>query len=272
MKLIKCIFLSLGLSYNSFAQQFAIVHFQVDDQLVYMIQKAEPGSLLEFYSARSGGKLLFESKADEAGSLRIEQPLSFRPAFTLNRLTGNPPVGKGVVQFIEEPEFCFQHFEVKHDVAGNSVSWDLSFSKTEGYSVALERSTNGRNFLLSETIAINGRTHYSSIDHTNGFVIYRLRIVNSTKGIDYVSKEIQVGSEAFRIYPVPARDRVTIETAEGISNYSVYNSSGVKVLEAAGSKHSLSTTIDVQYLPSGTYFLEAKTKNDKEIFCKIAKQ
>lgn len=264
-----CLFICMSVS--CIAQQFGILYYQADDKLVYLVQKAVPGSMLEFYSTRSGGKLLLQTKADKDGNATVEHSRSFRPAFVLNSSTNGLPAGNGKVRFLDIPEFIMQNIEVKHDVNTNLISWDCSVARPEGYSLSLERSINGQDFLPLKQFVIDKHTHYSFRDDTIGLAVYRVRIINQAKGIDYVSKEYLHAGVLFNIYPVPFKDKINIETSCGISTYAIYNSNGLIVLKGVGSKQSV-TTIDMQQLPAGIYYLKARTNNNTEIAHKLTKQ
>ena len=64
-------------------------------------------------------------------------------------------------------------------------------------------------------------------------------------------------SDLFKIYPNPTGDFINIRTNEEIISVSVYNASGNRIINHAGSTNR----IDVQAVPSGMYLLEIRTKN-----------
>jgi hypothetical protein len=94
--------------------------------------------------------------------------------------------------------------------------------------------------------------------NANSVKLYIDHIVLLKEAYDNVNETVEA-SNSFNIYPNPANDFINIginDNHNGNFNISIYNSLGIKVLETSDE-----STINIEDLPSGMYFINVTTEN-----------
>lgn len=95
-----------------------------------------------------------------------------------------------------------------------------------------------------------------------GLIQYKLNLESlSIEDIEIIS------GEKMTIYPNPATDIIHIQYSGTIQNYEVFNSTGKKVLDG-----NILKNINITTLPSGIYFIRAKSENNKYHLGKFIKR
>jgi hypothetical protein len=277
MKYWKYIPLLLVMPGSGLAQQsnpFAAVYFKAEGKQVYQVRGAIPGTELDFYSRRDGGKHLMTVCADETGRLELKQGDSFRPAFVLNSKRKHAhTAGNGRIGFIESPEFVLDQLQVKALGTINSISWGLQCPVPEGYRLTLLRATAaGGAYEPVQQIAA-GQQQYLLTDEGGATARYRLRVSNDNRQIDYTTGIYSAGQAlALKVYPVPAINRVYLDAGLDLANYIVRNSTGTVIASGAVAQQEGQYAIDISALIPGNYILEAVDRDGKSHVAQLIRQ
>lgn len=104
-------------------------------------------------------------------------------------------------------------------------------------------------------------TFYSKIDNNTWTVTVTYEATLSTESFS---------AETIAIYPNPAQDAITVKTVESISEISIYNLLGQRVLAQKG--NGLITEVNIAGLAVGSYILKVMTKGGKASVTKVIKQ
>jgi photosystem II stability/assembly factor-like uncharacterized protein len=157
-------------------------------------------------------------------------------------------------------------FEVSK--SGNSALLQWSTATESNFShFEIERSANGKDFVTISNVKGVGNaskgSQYSFQDfqYLKGMNYYRLKMVDKDGSHNYSKAEnIDFGKlPSVKVYPIPARDRLTIEGApsSGVTNYTVTDIKGTVVLSVQAS--GASYIMQIQSLPVGTYNLNIQS-------------
>ncbi|MDA3616817.1 T9SS type A sorting domain-containing protein [Polluticaenibacter yanchengensis] len=164
---------------------------------------------------------------------------------------------------------------------GNTISWS-SVSETANKGFEVQRSTDGINFTTIAFVAskaINGNSNttiqYSYLDENPaiGENYYRVKQVdlNSNSSFSNVAKIIKglARTEGVTLYPNPAKDRVNIalNSLNGKkSTITVFNNNGksVRQISLLGTGALLNTSISLDGLANGLYFIKVETDGKTE--------
>ena len=157
-------------------------------------------------------------------------------------------------------------FSAVNDSKNNNVFWETASEIHNDY-FEIQRSDNG---VLWDSIGVvdgNGTSFESSkynyvdenVDCTTCY--YRLKQVNLDGTFEYsnvvvVKRSLTI---AFALYPNPAVETVNVSSDDEIESLSVINSLGSIVSENL-EVYSVTSKVDVQEYPAGTYFVRIKTK------------
>ena len=87
-----------------------------------------------------------------------------------------------------------------------------------------------------------------------------LKIAYPEPGLSVDSNEF----ETFKYYPNPVKNTLTVEARNSISQISIHNIVGQKVMEI--SPDSLSTSIDMNELNKGVYFVTVMINSSQKTF------
>lgn len=168
-----------------------------------------------------------------------------------------------------------------NNTLGNTISWS-SVSETANKGFEVQRSTDGINFTTIAFVAskaINGNSNttiqYSYLDENPaiGENYYRVKQVdlNSNSSFSNVAKIIKglARTEGVTLYPNPAKDRVNIalNSLNGKkSTITVFNNNGksVRQISLLGTGALLNTSINLDGLANGLYFIKVETDGKTE--------
>lgn len=139
------------------------------------------------------------------------------------------------------------------------VSW-TAVGDNAADKMELQRSTDGTTFQTIYTTASRVGTHqYTYTDEgVNGKLFYRIRMVTADGASAYsevVSVTVASGLQ-FEVYPNPVTDKVILQSSMP-GTASLFNISGRRV--GTYTLPAGKMTVDMQSLPSGTYFLQFNT-------------
>ncbi len=128
---------------------------------------------------------------------------------------------------------------------------------------SIENAKANISVLEPNTPIIIGNTYYA-VQTINGCPSSPLAVKTflNLDITDFDSKELQ-------FYPNPVQDSFTLNYPEIISEINLFNSIGQSVFFA--NPKSINPTFNINYLPVGTYFMEVKSKNKKDIIKLIKK-
>ncbi|WP_400190321.1 choice-of-anchor D domain-containing protein [Hymenobacter sp. B81] len=149
------------------------------------------------------------------------------------------------------------------------LRWTTSSEKNSAYFEVL-RSTNGREFTTVGRVEAAGNSaaprSYSLLDAqlpAAATLYYRLRQVDAdgTAALSAVVMLKPASCLAVALYPNPAAERLTLETAAPVQ-WQVRNGLGQTLLRGTASGL---TTVDVSSLPAGVYHLEARSGQQRTV-------
>jgi hypothetical protein len=128
---------------------------------------------------------------------------------------------------------------------------------------SIENAKANISVLEPNTPIIIGNTYYA-VQTINGCPSSPLAVKTflNLDITDFDSKELQ-------FYPNPVQDSFTLNYPEIISEINLFNCIGQSVFFA--NPKSINPTFNINYLPVGTYFMEVKSKNKKDIIKLIKK-
>lgn len=141
----------------------------------------------------------------------------------------------------------------------------LNWKSEEKNSFAVERSSNGGNFVVIGHVTVNASNQYQFTDGhpVTGTNVYRLSSTSLSGRKEYsASIVIKTGMiSALKLYPNPATDVLQVQLRySGAKTASVIDMSGKRVktiqLPAANAFTYLKITVDISALAPGSYFLE----------------
>lgn len=153
----------------------------------------------------------------------------------------------------------FIGFGAKKTDAGVELIWNVAGERDVQY-YEVERSATGAGFAKLGTVAATNSTAYSYVDNQpiNGAAFYRVKEVDADGKFKYsVIVKLNLNrSASLRVYPSPAKDKVTIEhamTAKG--SLSIATADG-RIVKQIDLKPELNQTIiDVSGLKAGLYIV-----------------
>lgn len=164
------------------------------------------------------------------------------------------------------PENLSAEFTVQNNKPGVLVSWN---KVDNPQSFKVYRSTDNENYEEIATVASSENQYFDSND-MNGVYYYQVTSYNSNcesmpaatsdLNADYVAVEVVSLKENYidaKIYPNPVSDMLNI-VSEGITNVSVYNVMGMKIIDENVDADMLS--IDVSGLGNGIYMLKVSSR------------
>jgi hypothetical protein len=140
------------------------------------------------------------------------------------------------------------------------VDWSTA-SEVNASHFEVQRGFDSRNLVTVKTVPANGNSLSSSFYHyedeflRKGIYYYRLRQVD-LDGKSELTRIVSVrvdGNETARVFPNPATEIITIESAQPLNRVEVYNSIGKLVKSAHTLEKSLQ--LDVAKLPKGLYVI-----------------
>lgn len=110
-----------------------------------------------------------------------------------------------------------------------------------------------KTILIYPIIAPRDTTHNQSDDTTHYTPDDTTHRTPDSLGIG----SVQHMARYVNLLPNPANDKVQVTSSFGMRHVDVYNSAGVKVMEQSAS--GLSTILDIETLPDGTYLVRVTT-------------
>ncbi|MGG7666818.1 T9SS type A sorting domain-containing protein [Dyadobacter sp. BHUBP1] len=166
---------------------------------------------------------------------------------------------------------------VKTGSEGISLRWETTFeSHTREFLV--ERSMSPANgFALIGRVASANNQSGAAYDYTDLTAgpgqkyYYRLKMVDTDDTFAFsriISAEIS-GSPRFTIYPNPATSTARLFNQEGISSLGVLNAAGNRVAHFTYTTLTTATTLHLETLPSGAYFLQVTDRRGLQKIIKL---
>lgn len=211
-----------------------------------------------------------------AGSLWISP--NYKTLYRYNNTTNIAPAAPGngsLTQFVNhimmdvDPStslpITLKEFHAENAGSRNLLNW-TSATENPGDTYIVERSADGK--LFRETGRIDARStpdmtyHFTDEAPFAGISYYRLRLRNKDGKIHFstvVHATVKQGGFQARLYPNPAKDRVTVAVtgSSGIALIQVCDLSG-RPFKAITPEPTGNTTINIDFLPPGTYFIKYK--------------
>ena len=139
--------------------------------------------------------------------------------------------------------------------------WDVTLPLNNGtieYKFTLDGWANSEQFLGGESCTITNGGFTNRYDTIAGDVVFPVVCYASCSACSTGSlDEVSINST---VYPVPASDILTIETASVIQSYSILNVMGEELMN-----DDFQSTISVKTLNAGVYFIVLNTKGSKEV-------
>ncbi|MES1214458.1 MAG: T9SS type A sorting domain-containing protein [Bacteroidota bacterium] len=154
-------------------------------------------------------------------------------------------------------------FSGKEINSKTQINWTTETEEnTSNFSI--ERSSDNRTFTAIADIAATGNSattkHYTINDNhpANGNNYYRLKMSDKDGSYTYskvIMIQINAASTGMSIYPNPASDNVVMtHPATKGAGITLYNTSGIAIVNATVAANTTQTRINVQPLAKGIYF------------------
>ena len=137
---------------------------------------------------------------------------------------------------------------------GSNISWYTS----------IENALTNNNPLELSTILVMGNTYFA-MQTINGCSSINPLAVNTSVNLGITDFDFK----GLQFYPNPISDYFTIIYTERISTVQLFNTIGQSVFIA--NPNTLKTTLNVNFLPSGVYYVEVKANNNKGLLRVIKK-
>jgi hypothetical protein len=137
---------------------------------------------------------------------------------------------------------------------GSNISWYTSIENALANTTPLELST----------ILVIGNTYYA-MQTINGCSSTNPLAVNTSVNLGITDFDFN----GLQFYPNPISDYFTIIYTERITTVELFNTIGQSVYIAH--PNALKTTLNVNFLPSGVYYIEIKANNKKGLLKVIKK-
>jgi len=155
------------------------------------------------------------------------------------------------------------NMEAENKNSSITINWQTATELNTSHFI-IQRSTDGSSFTDIGTVKAigSGANSYSFTDNkpANGINYYRLQSVDkdgaSTYSVVVSCKGLGV-SEAFKVYPNPARSSVTI-SGNHIANVQVIDNMG-RVVKVVTLRDATNPTLSVSSLPAGVYHIRIQT-------------
>lgn len=164
-----------------------------------------------------------------------------------------------------------ENFQVKHNKNSNILQW-LTDQEVNVYCFELERSYNSKDFTFVGKI-IAGKKNYQFVDECSNtsIVYYRLKIRNNDGSIQY-SHIISVKNTekfSFQIFPNPIKNvlNISFNSEKKLDVFVQIISLSGKILftkEVSIKAGSTLSTLYIQTLPKGNYFLQSVLRNKEK--------
>lgn len=148
------------------------------------------------------------------------------------------------------------------------LNWSTA-SELNASHFEVQRSTDSRTFATVKTVNAAGNSRVSSYYEyedeylQKGTYYYRLRQIDADGQSDLtriVSVRVD-GNEAVRIYPNPATDVITIESAGALNRIDIYNSTGRLIRSSQTLEKSMK--VNIADLPTGLYVVNVNGRELK---------
>ena len=139
----------------------------------------------------------------------------------------------------------------------------------------LQHSTDGISFTTIGTVKAKGSGNYSFTDTkpTTGTNYYRLQSVDKDGTSSYskiISVQLPIDNYQLKVYPNPAKDKVTI-TGTHISSVKVMDNLG-RVVKVVSLKDATNPTFSLSSLPAGNYHFSVQTTDGKNRVTSLVKE
>ncbi|RSK35446.1 T9SS type A sorting domain-containing protein [Hymenobacter metallilatus] len=152
------------------------------------------------------------------------------------------------------------HFSAERQGSSVAVSWATATEKDNAYFEIL-RSADGKSFDALGRVKGRGTTTasttYAFTDYTApaGLSYYQLRQVDAdgTASLSSVIVVVATDELAATFYPNPSNSSITLPAVGGVVEYRVHSVTGQVLVSGKGSGN---TTVAVEAIPAGIYFLE----------------
>ncbi|MCF0069137.1 T9SS type A sorting domain-containing protein [Dyadobacter sp. CY261] len=153
----------------------------------------------------------------------------------------------------------WQSFVARVGVTGRvNLDWSTASEVNASY-FEVQRSLDSRNFSTIKTVSAIGNSkiisayHYEDEYLPKGIYYYRLKEVDAD-GQSELTRIVSIrvdGTETAKIYPNPATDVVTVESAHALNRITVFTSAGKLVRSIQTTEKTLQ--LDIADLPKGLY-------------------
>lgn len=170
---------------------------------------------------------------------------------------GSMDFGGTIISPISSSYDC-DNFLASYDTTGN-FNWVVRYGYMDFDNIFNSASNNEMYAITGsfrDSLTIDSQTFFADSYTSNSSYFF---IATKIKG--QVSGIISIPNSdlTFKIYPNPATSQITFETSDDFNNYSIdlfsMDSRLIKHIE-----HPASNSIDISYLPSGTYFISLRNE------------
>jgi len=172
----------------------------------------------------------------------------------------------------------FAGFEAKRTGANVNLAWKVE-AEEDLADYQIERSVDGSRFETIGTVAAAGANNYGFADTkpVAGKSFYRIKAVDIDGKFMYSPIVVLNGtnqSVIFKVFPVPARNKITVQhsTITENANVIIASAEGRVVKTVVAAKGSMQTEIDLSAIPAGMYIIRFDNGNGDVQTMKFTKQ
>jgi hypothetical protein len=252
--------LSLAVLFSLNARSQQVCWFEAGHTDYYKITACIPNSDIEFYSDKTGGRVLKQATVDAEGSYCINSKKNFNPAFVLNVKHPNTKgiTGSGIVHFFDTKEFSIDDVAINATQNTATLTFKAQSDPAKDIYFDILKSKDGINFSVIGKIDANNsgiQSLYTFTDNDNDASFYKVRVVNAQEGERYATGLLFAESGIAKIYPTVATSTFSIALDKQYSNatYTIYSADGRLVSQ--GDLHNMITGISVGNWATGSYIV-----------------
>jgi hypothetical protein len=235
-----------------------LIHFTVDDQAYYLISNCNPGSNVELFSQKWGGKGLMTLLADSTGSARVKTDTSFKPAFALNRnrRNENGKIGNGTVGFTPEAEFSLDNMTMSLSGDNVQINWQGKACNDTLINYTVVKTKNGTTDVLCTYTGNKDGQYYSYVGEYDADAVYSIQIFNITAGLRYQTPINVAGrTNEIQVFPTVVSNNVNIivPAKNAVNEYRIIDMQGRVVM--SGALYTGKNNLSLKNLAPGNYLV-----------------
>jgi hypothetical protein len=258
----------------------AVLRYTIDEQELYQVSNATPGTDVELYSTPSGGRLVASATANGEGVAVFTITKGAKVAFAINHTRRNEKGVAGTGQMSTIPEVSIRLKDFNATVQGDkpSLSWKAQ-TTGNGYSFEIQKSDDNKTFTKAGKLSATYSRTMSSYSFNEGelkndVAWFRIKITGSN-GVSIYSQARKVQKSAnvkIAVFPTvfSSSFQVTTDAAALPAEYTIFDANGKQVV-LSGKLNNAVETVNTNFAP-GTYIIKVRGRNNQEMTQKLIKE